>query len=983
MSAEWEVLRGLFEGVLERPPHERAAFLDEHTKDDAALRRDIESLLAAHESGAAFLSAPAFGSPVGQSDSPRGPHHPASTHTRLATGTSFGVFTIVELLGAGGMGEVYRARDTRLDREVAIKVLSFERDTAPDARQRFEREARAISRLSHPRICTIHDVGVAALDGSDVPFLVMELLDGETLAARMARGPLSVEQAVAYAIDIADALIAAHGQGIVHRDLKPANVMLTSTGVKLLDFGLAQRRKPEPADVSGVPVSSVPGLSSPGLVMGTLPYTSPEQLRGEKVDARTDIFAFGALLYEMLTGTRPFTADSQAGLIAAVLEHDAPPVSDRQPLTPTGLDRIVEKCLAKNPDDRWQTARDLKSELVWVGEGRTDVRRARPSVAGAPGRRAWLQLVAVGIPTLAALALALVLWRATGSVPPRTTVRASLILPPGVTFFIPSNGTSIAIAPDGSRLAFIGVRAGLPSLFIHQFDTGKTAEVADSRNAFTPMFFADSQRVAFGQDIAQERVIKQMPAAGGPVEVVARGAAGPMAWLSDGRFVRGALSNSPIRQIVPAVPGDLTEVSEGEDGHVTPLLMRNGWPLFTSVRGGFRSALTSIHVKKPDTPQASELVADAASPQTLGSDVLVFSRGAALSAAPFDSGAVRLTGEPRAMDVPPVQRANNGAPMYAVANNGTLVYAASPGGRRLVWIDRDGREQFATTTERQYQILSLSPDGTRVAAGGNGPDELWVYGLDGSPDVKLPTSGGGRVAMPVWSPDGSEIFFTTADRIIKRVPADGSTGPQTIFQQPKHDRLHPLSITPDRKHLLMTWDILPRRQGLRLLELGATPKLTPLIEQSGAEGSGRLSRNGKWIVYQSAESTGGLRAGQIMIRPFPNIDAFRKIISTGHGSQPIWSRDGREIFYRTEDGSVMSVAITVTATPPYLRHDPPVRVVSPVNTLNGCQCYDVSPDGRRFLFVKAPELDIRSINIIFNWDVEVKAKLAGTGAATK
>ncbi len=375
---------------------------------------------------------------------------------------------------------------------------------------------------------------------------------------------------------------------------------------------------------------------------------------------------------------------------------------------------------------------------------------------------------------------------------------------------------------------------------------------------------------------------------------------------------------------------------------------------------------------------------DASSPQTLGTDVLVFARGRALFAAGFDSGAVRLTGEPRAMNVPRCRQRCNGAPMYAVANNGTLVYAASPGGRRLVWIDRDGREEFAKTDEGGYAQLRLSPDGTRVAARRGADRDLWVIGLDGSSKQKL-TTGTARDAMPVWSPDGSEIFFTTAERIINRVPADGSTGPQTIFRQPKPDRLHPLSITPDGKYLLMTWDILPKRQDLRLLELGATPQLTPLIGQSGTESSGRISPDGKWIVYQSAESTGGGRDGQIMVRPFPNVDAFRKIISTGLGSQPIWSHDGREIFYRTEDGSVMSVAIKVTPTPPYLIHDPPVRVVSPVNTLREwvVACYDVSPDGQRFLFIKAPELDIRSLNVVLNWDVEVKAALAGTGATAR
>ena len=383
MSAEWDALLALFEGALERPKEERAAFLDEHTKGDAVLRRDVESLLAAHESAGEFLSAPALGPRPEPADDPGQPGRSASGSTRLTAGTSLGAFTILEPLGAGGMGEVYRARDIRLDRQVAIKVLSSERDTAPGGRERFEREARAISRLSHPRICTVHDVGVADISGSDVHYLVMELLDGETLAARIARGPLSIEQSLAYAIDIADALIAAHAQGIVHRDLKPANVMVTSTGVKLLDFGLARLRGPEPAGVSAAAMSSVSGLTSEGLVFGTLPYISPEQLRGEKVDTRTDIFAFGALLYEMLTGGRPFAADSQAGLIAAILEHDAPPVSERQPLAPVSLDRIVQKCLAKNPDDRWQTARDLKSELVWVREGREEGRRARGRPAAA------------------------------------------------------------------------------------------------------------------------------------------------------------------------------------------------------------------------------------------------------------------------------------------------------------------------------------------------------------------------------------------------------------------------------------------------------------------------------------------------------------------------------------------------------------------------------------------------------------------------
>jgi eukaryotic-like serine/threonine-protein kinase len=973
MRVPWELLRGLFEGALERPEHERAAFLDEHTKDDPVLRREIESLLAAHEGAGQFLSTPARGSPAGSPGLADRQRSSSSGQTRLAAGTSLGAFTVLEPLGAGGMGEVYRARDTRLDRLVAIKVLSSERDSAPGARERFEREARAISRLSHPRICTIHDVGVAALSGSDVPYLVMELLDGETLAARIARGPLSIEQSLAYAIDIADALVAAHAQGIVHRDLKPANVMVTGTGVKLLDFGLAQLRRSELAGVAAVAPSSVGGLTSEGLVFGTLPYISPEQLRAERVDTRTDIFAFGALLYEMLTGSRPFKADSQAALIAAVLEHDAPPVSDRQPLTPASLDRIVQKCLAKHPDDRWQTARDLKSELIWVREGREDGTRAPRRIPHGtrPGR--WRQLIAVGLPTIAALTLAVALWRApSATTPHRAVTRASLNLPPGVTFYVPINGTSIAIAPDGSRIAFIGARQGAASLFIYTLSARSPVEVPDTRDAMNPMFSPDGEWVAF----LQAGAVRQVPAAGGPVQTIEpadRAGVGPPTWLADGRIVRGNQIGSPIRQF-GAEQRDLTRVMPGEDGHLTPLSMRDGSLLFAAMRGGFQGSLNRIMVVRPGAPEAREVVADGTSPQLAGNGAIVFARGHSLFAAGFDSRAIRLTGEPRAMDVQ-VQTVFNGAPMYAVANNGTLVYAESPGGRRFVWVDRSGHEEFAKTGERMYAHMRLSPDGTRVAAAVSDADRaLWVFGLDGSLVQKL-TSGPARNAMPLWSPDSKQVFFTKGDRAIFRVSADGSTDEENLFRVESPRRLDPLSITRDGKRLLVKWEHLPQFD-LGVLDLGP-PRAFTKITQSGSARDGSLSPDGRWVAYQSTASTGGYE-GQIIVRPFPDIQRGHWIVSTGVGRSPIWSHDGRELFYRTEDGTVMAVPIATTST---FKHDPPVRVVTPVNTLRDWASgptYAVSPDGRRFLFIKAPELDIRSLTVILNWDVAVKAKIAGT-----
>ena len=980
MAAEWDLLLGLFEGALQCPEHERAAFLDEHTRHDPLLRQEIESLLAAHASAGEFLSPPTLG-PSDFRDGPSEPHRSVSGQTRLELGTSLGPFTILGPIGAGGMGEVYRARDTRLDRQVAIKVLSSERDTAPGARERFEREARAISKLSHPRICTIHDVGVAGLDGSDIPYIVMELLDGETLVVRIARGPLSIEHALAYAIDIADALIAAHGKGIVHRDLKPANVMLTGTGVKLLDFGLAQLRVPEAAGLPAVPVSSVHGPTSAGLVMGTLPYTSPEQLRGEKVDARTDIFAFGALLYEMLTGTRPFIADSQAGLIAAVMEHEAPAVSDRQPLTPASLDHIVQKCLAKHPDDRWQTARDLKSELVWVYEGRTDIRRARTSVAGATRRRAWRQLIAVGLPTIAALTLAVALWRASSvSTPKRAVTRLSINLPPGITLHIPINGTSFAIAPDGTRIAFIGAsRQGVTSLFIHSLDTGKTAPVPDTGGALNPMFSADSQWVAFGQ-----RNVRKVPAGGGPVQEVGEaGGGGAMTWLSDGRFVRGNASGQPLRQVV-SDEHLLTKILEGQDGHLTPLLNDDGTLLFTSVRGHMLSSLNSISALRPKASDAIDVVPSATSPQLVGRNALAFARGRSLYAAGFDSGAVRLTGEPRAMGIDVQTTLLQAGPMYAVARNGTLVYAQPPGGRRLVWVDRGGKEEFVNAPERMYSQFRLSPDGTRVAAHLLDDRSLWVFALDGSSRLKL-TSPAVTGGMPVWSPDGRTIFFTTAVRNINRVPADGSTAPQPIFRLPAPDRLYATSITPDGKRLLTQWDVTPvtAKVELRVLELGPTPQLTTLVAESGVQSDGQLSRDGRWLVYSAAETLGAEM--QILARPFPDTTARKWPVSPGEGYQPIWSHQRNEIFYRTKDGTVMSVPVSRGATPLGLKLGKPVRVVAPVNTIRDLTgpTYDVSRDGRRFLFIKAPELDIQSLNVILNWDVEVHAALAGAGVATR
>jgi eukaryotic-like serine/threonine-protein kinase len=358
---EWDRLRELFEAAVARPPGDRAAFLDEHTKGDDAIRREIESLLVAHEAAAQFLNQPAWG-PGPESGAPGRSDH----RSRLGTGTRLGVFEILEVLGVGGMGEVYRARDTRLDRLVAIKVLSRHLEFDARGRERFHREARAISRLSHPHICTLHDVGTAPVTGREVPFLVLEHLEGETLAGRLAHGPVPIVEALEYAIEIADALAAAHAHGIVHRDLKPANVMITDAGIKLLDFGLAQFRHPESASAALPPTSSHTPLTSAGMIFGTAPYMSPEQLEGRTLDARSDIFTFGSVLYELLTGQRAFPGTATRSTAAQILSDDPRPVNEVATSVPAALTTIVSQCLRKDPAGRYQSIADVKVALEHV-----------------------------------------------------------------------------------------------------------------------------------------------------------------------------------------------------------------------------------------------------------------------------------------------------------------------------------------------------------------------------------------------------------------------------------------------------------------------------------------------------------------------------------------------------------------------------------------------------------------------------------------
>ena len=481
-SDRWEHIFTLFDAALARPEAERAAFLTDQCGEDAHLRQEVESLLAAHGDAEGFLSgrpARAGAANVDQS----GPAPPS-----LTRGMRLGVFDIESFVGAGGMGEVYRARDTRLDRHVAIKVLSPDAATDPRGRARFAHEARAIARLSHPRICSLHEMGHQ--DGVD--FLVMEYLEGETLAARLRKGPMPLTQALRTAVEIAEALAAAHAQGIVHRDLKPSNVMLTAGGAKLLDFGLARLRAPAVSGLSPASRALPSSHTAPGLIAGTLPYMAPEQLEGNEVDARADIFAFGAVLYEMITGRKAFEGTSQASVISAILSSDPPAVAVLQPLTPPALDQVIHNCLAKDRNDRWASAHDVLLQLEWIAGHLSAV-----TVAAGVAQNRRRELLAWTMAAMAGLALVVLwAWSLRRPTPDVRTHVSSALPPPGVSL---ETDEAPAISPDGSRLLFVGHDStGKQLLYTLKLDVASPAQpLAHTDGASLPFWSPDSHSVGF------------------------------------------------------------------------------------------------------------------------------------------------------------------------------------------------------------------------------------------------------------------------------------------------------------------------------------------------------------------------------------------------------------------------------------------------------------------------------------------------------
>ncbi|MBI2681954.1 MAG: serine/threonine-protein kinase [Acidobacteriales bacterium] len=901
----------------------------------------------------------------------------------LASGTRLGPYEILAPAGAGGMGEVYRARDTRLDRTVAIKVLSTQMAGRPDLHKRFEREARTISKLSHPHICAIYDVG--RQEGVD--FLVMEYLEGETLGHRLLRGPLPPEQTRKHGMEIAEALEAAHRQGIIHRDLKPGNVMLTKGGAKLMDFGLAKlAEQPAPMAVALSELADAPtaaprekALTEEGVIVGTFQYMAPEQLEGKDADARTDIFALGMLLYEMATGRPAFTGRTKASVIAAILTADPPPISSLQPLTPSALDRVVKTCLAKDPEERFSTAHDVKLELKWIAEAPA---ATGPAITAAPWkrRREW------GVALLAGAVMASAIWLISGrssNLKP-APMHLSIALAPGA---IPTAGhftDQFAISPDGSWMVYVVAQGGKQQLFFRAIREPEGRPIQGTDDADYPFISPDSLWIGFHSG----NTLKKIPVSGGaPIAICtlpssfAGGGTGFIggAWGPDNNIVFVPQFNAGIWTVSAngGTPQVLLKTDEEKDRIAyiyLQVLPDNKGILFTIVPG--RAVTTdegNIAVLEPGALEPRILVRGGSRPQYVRTGHLLYGRGGDLLAVPFDLARLAVTGTPVTV-LAGFERNPVGASLFSVSENGTLLYepdAGLNGGSRLVVMDRKGNGRPITDGNSYPLEFSLSPDGRQVAADVVAVNnDVWTYDVAHGTPLRLTFEAGDEI-FPQWTPDGKRIAFGTRAGKIFWKSADG-TGEREELSRSEFPR-YPGSFSPDGKRLAFV-EIHPSRQrDIWLMPLEGDRKAQAFQTTDADEWGPKFSPNGRWLAYVSNESG----RDEIYVRPIGS-PGGRKRVSTEGGSWPAWARSGRELFFLKGD---RLVAVTLDADSNPAGGE---RVVLDAPRSGGLQFqadspfYDVMPDGEHFVVLLSPQYPSPThYNVVLNWFEELKHAVPG------
>ena len=899
----------------------------------------------------------------------------------LPSGSKVGPYEILGPLGAGGMGEVYRARDTRLDRTVAIKILPSSVSADPVAKQRFVREAKTISGLNHPNICVLHDVG--SQDGVD--YLVMECVEGETLTKRIEKGPLPLDQVLKFGAQIADALDKAHRSGIVHRDLKPGNVMLTPTGAKLLDFGLA---KPS-ISLAGLasvtaPAAELSPATEPGTIVGTYQYMSPEQVGGKDVDGRSDIFSLGTVLYEMLTGQRAFDGKSHLSVASAILEKEPAPISSVKPMTPPALEHAIKKCLEKLPDERWQSASDLASELRWIGEsGAQGVTIGAESGTGA-GAAKFLRAAAWLAMTVAAIALAIAATYYATRPTPQSPLMVSVIPPPGVFADTSGRVGPPQISPDGTRLAFIGCKAEsaassmLPgktcSIWLRVLASAEAREVSDTSGAYYPFWSPDGREIAFFGD----GKLKRVAAGGGPVQVIcdasdARGGS----WGSSGIIIFAATRLSPILRVSPD-GGTPVAIAEAKPSSAPVEIFSHRWPyflpdgehfLYVNAPNGGCTELNELHFASIDGKQDVSLMRTCSSGTFANRNLLVW-RDGNLVAQRFDPRTGVLSGAAEAI----VEHADF-EPLFSVAEfstsaEGKLVYMAgdAPNGTQLVWYDRNGKVLGTLGENDHYKNVAISRDGSQVVADTTGMKESKIRILDARGSRTLTILGNGDGGAPAWSPDGRQIYFTSNANGPKDIyvrAADGSGEEKAVlkFDKNQYGALF-LAVSPDGKSLV--FEIIDRVTGgdIYTLALGGEGKPQPFVHSLANEEAPSFSPDGKWLAYESTRSG----RNEVYISPFPAGGAQYQV-STSGGERPVWRHDGKEIYYR-EGLRIMAVEVNMKASPVAFSSPAALFELASGN-LNG-RYYDVAPDGRFLTNTSPLAKKDHNFSLVVNWPGRLK-----------
>lgn len=938
----WQEVTRIWEAALDVPAEDRAAYLDDACSGDASLRAEVASLLA-HDRDDSFLEAASVAPP---DDGPA-----------LEVGSSFGDYRVTGLVGRGGMGEVWRARDARLERDVALKVLPLESSRDPARLARFEREARMLASMSHPNIGAIYGL---ASDGARHA-LVLELITGQTLADRLEKGPLTVPQALDYARQIARALSAAHLKDVQHRDLKPSNVMVGADGlVKVIDFGLA---RPYKATRSGDRAGS--RATAPGALLGTAGYASPEALRGETTDRRTDIWAFGCVLFEMITGRPAFDGTTTADVMAAVM-HSEPDWEALPPAAPRDVVRLLRRCLQKAPDQRLHDIDDALLDIedaLAAGGGRE---AAEPGAGDGSGRtrRWWAAAAMAGW----GLALALVLWR---SQPAEEGPAAVYRFQISVNTFVTEPMRSLALSPDGRMLALVEERGGAPRISVRDLGEVGLRSVSGTDGAQWPFFSPDGTRLGF----AANGALKVVPVEGGTAVTVHDLRPVPLtgaSWSTDGGILFSELGAGI--QWVSAAGGPAKAVSTlapGELEHHQAEALPGGTAILYVAWAGPRSS-SRVVAQSLVTGERHDLV-EGSNPVFVEPARLLFTRDGSLWEVPFDRQSLSVTGPEIRVIEDILQVATRGHVHVGLSRNGTLAYVAEPSVRNtVVSVDRTGRSTSLVREPGRYQFPRLSPDGARLAVtevAGRGSD-LWLHDLERQGRSRLTVDEASL--LPAWAPLGDRIAFASTASGWANLFLTGATGePRRLGARAPFPRL-PGAWSPEGRWLAY-YEIAPDT-GRDVWALEPNGRAVPVAASRFNERGATFSPDGRWIAYVSDESG----RDEVYARPFPG-PGRPVVVSTSGGQEPVWSATGRELFYRAP-GRMMAVPMTTT---PALNAGRPVALFEdrflPDPTLSGgTPNYDVTRDGQRFIMVE-PAAPI-NVTVVLNWRDAAGVRAAAPGS---